>query len=164
MAEVATEAGVVRSTVYRYYPSRQDLLLALILAHVDRATAELVRGLPAPQNAAASIPDMVLLPVESVDTDPLYTAMFDQRSGELGDILERGTDQVAEVVERHIGPLLERWQTSGQVHADLDHRELLQWIQSVSRFLLAPLWRGRPASDKRRFVEQYVIRALVLDD
>ena len=35
MAEVAEEAGVSRSTVYRYFPNRDEVLLGLMLARVD---------------------------------------------------------------------------------------------------------------------------------
>lgn len=162
MAEVGREAGVVRSTVYRYFPSRDDLLLALILHRADTLVGLLVEHLPNPTDAANTIPDMVILPVEAVDADPLYRAMFDPESADLTPVLETGADAVAEVIERHVGPLFESWQASGQVHADLDRREVLQWIQSVSRFLLTPLWRARSAQDKRRFVDQFVVRALVI--
>jgi len=37
MGEVADEAGVSRSTVYRYFPGRDDVLLGLMLMRVDRA-------------------------------------------------------------------------------------------------------------------------------
>ena len=45
MAEVADEAGVVRSTVYRYFPTRDELLLGLVLMRIDAALARLVRSL-----------------------------------------------------------------------------------------------------------------------
>jgi AcrR family transcriptional regulator len=37
MAEVADEAGVARSTVYRYFRTRDDLILDLLLSRMDSA-------------------------------------------------------------------------------------------------------------------------------
>src|SRR5947209_19530518 len=45
MAEVADEAGVSRSTLYRYFRNRDDVLLHLLLARVDTALGELVGAL-----------------------------------------------------------------------------------------------------------------------
>lgn len=56
MGEVADEAGVSRSTVYRYFPGRDDVLLGLMLARIDTALGELVRSLPAPDDPVRSVP------------------------------------------------------------------------------------------------------------
>ena len=76
MAEVADDAGLVRSTVYRYFPTRDDLLLGLILMRIDAALARLVRSLRRPDDPRRCIPRMVLVPVDSVDGDPLNEALF----------------------------------------------------------------------------------------
>ena len=63
MAEVAEEAGVVRSTVYRYFASRDDLLLALLLLRIDNALADHVGALRHPEDAVGSIqPNWCWLP------------------------------------------------------------------------------------------------------
>ena len=64
MAEVAQEAGVVRSTVYRYFPGREDLVLGLVLMRIDAALAALVRSLRNPGDATKCLPKMVLGPAD----------------------------------------------------------------------------------------------------
>ena len=112
MGEVADEAGVSRSTVYRYFPGRDDVLLGLMLMRVDTA-------------------------------------------------LEKGSEPIVELLLRHYEPLLNRWKRAGRLHDDLDCRSIVQWLHTATLFLLAPSWRYRPAADKREFVEQFVVRALV---
>ena len=90
MAQVSDEAGVSRSTLYRYFPSRDDLLLGLMLRRIDSALDALVRALPNPDDPVASLPQMVLVPVESVGGNPLNEALFAQGSSAVATALELG--------------------------------------------------------------------------
>ncbi|HNM84345.1 MAG TPA: helix-turn-helix domain-containing protein [Mycobacterium sp.] len=161
MAEVAEEAGVVRSTLYRYFANRDELLLGLLIMRTDIAIAALVSSLWQPEDAAQSIPELILGPVNLVQGNPLNEALFAPESTASTSALESGAESVIDVLLRHFGPLLQNWQTSGQLHADLDQRETVRWMQSAWLYLLSPAWRPRSAEDKRRFVEQYLVRALV---
>jgi TetR/AcrR family transcriptional regulator len=161
MAEVAEEAGVVRSTVYRYFPARDDLVLGLVLLRVDAALAKLVRSLRFPLDATRCIPRMVLVPVASVSGNPLNEALFASESVALSTVLELGSEQIVDVIVAHYGPLFERWQADGDMYPDLDRREVARWIHTAALFLLSPPWRPRSEAAKRKFVDQFVVRALV---
>jgi TetR/AcrR family transcriptional regulator len=161
MGEVADEAGVSRSTVYRYFPGRDDVLLGLILMRVDHALGDLVRSLPAPDDPVRSVPEMLLARVESVDGNPLNEALFAAESTAVAAALEKGSEPIVELLLRHYEPLLNRWKLAGRLYDDLDPRSIVQWLHTTILFLLAPSWRYRPAADKREFVERFVVRALV---
>jgi AcrR family transcriptional regulator len=161
MAEVADEAGVSRSTLYRYFPSRDEVLLGLMLARVDAALDELVRSLRHPDDPARSLPEMILARVESVEGDPLNEALFAAESTAVATALEMGSQPIVELLLRHYGPLLQRWKLAGRLYEDLDPGWVVQWLNTTTLFLLAPSWRHRSAPDKRRFVEQFLVRALV---
>jgi AcrR family transcriptional regulator len=161
MAEVADEAGVSRSTLYRYFASRDELLLGLMLMRVDSALDELVRSLPNPDDPVRSLPQMVLARVESVEGSPLNEALFAAESTAVATALELGSQPIVELLLRHYGPLLHRWKLAGLLYEDLDPGWVVQWLNTTTLFLLAPSWRHRSATDKRRFVEQFLVRALV---
>ncbi len=164
MAEVSDEAGVSRSTLYRYFPGRDDLLLGLILGRIDHALANLVAGLRHPGSPERCLPEMVLVPVFSVDqtpVDPVNQALFAGGSSALATVLELGSEPIAEVLLRHYGPLLERWRRAGRLHDDIDDRSLVEWLHTTTLFLLGPSWRHRTPADKRRFVDRFLVRALV---
>jgi TetR/AcrR family transcriptional regulator len=161
MAEVADEAGVSRSTVYRYFPNRDEVLLGLMLARVDAALGELVGSLRDPDDPVRSLPEMVLARVESVNGNALNEALFAAESTSVPVALEMGSEPMVELLLKHYEPLLRRWKRAGRLHADLDHRSIVQWLTATTLFLLAPSWRHRSAADKREFVEQFLVRALV---
>ncbi|HEY9263438.1 MAG TPA: TetR/AcrR family transcriptional regulator [Mycobacterium sp.] len=162
MAEVADEAGVVRSTVYRYYPTRDELLLGVVLRRIETAVARWVSGLTDPRDAAGSIRALVLKPVAAVDDgDAVNQALYASESTALIPVLELGADAVADIMADHVGPLFRQWKAEGQIHEDLTLRETVQWMSAATSFLLTTNWRHRPAAAKRRFVDRYLIRALV---
>lgn len=161
MAEVADEAGVSRSTVYRYFASRDEVLLGLMLARVDVALDKLVLSLRHPDDPVRSLPEMVLAQVESVDGDPLNEALFDAESTAVTTALEAGSQPIADLLLRHYGPLLQQWKVAGRVYDDLDPGWVVQWLNATTLFLLTPAWRQQSARDKRRFVDQFLVRALV---
>ena len=161
MAEVADEAGVSRSTVYRYFPGRDDLLLGLMLTRIDTALGDLVRGLRHPDDPMRSLPEMVMVPVVSVEGNPLNEALFAGGSAAVATALEMGSEPIVELLLHHYEPLLQRWQHAGRLHDDLDYRAIVEWLNATTLFLLTPSWRHRPTADKRQFVEQFLVRALV---
>jgi TetR/AcrR family transcriptional regulator len=161
MAEVADEAGVSRSTLYRYFSNRDEVLLGLMLARVDTALGDLVRSLRHPDDPVRSLPEIVLARVESVEGNPLNEALFAAESTAVPTALEMGSEPIVKVLLAHYEPLLQRWKQAGRLYADLDPRSIVEWIHTTTLFLLAPSWRHRSAPDKRKFVEQFLVRALV---
>jgi TetR/AcrR family transcriptional regulator len=161
MSEVAHEADMVRSTVYRYFPTRDDVLLGLVLRRVDAALARLVRGLRHPEDPCRCIPRMVLEPAQSVDGHELNEALFASESTALTTALALGSEQLVDVVVGHYDDLFARWQADGTMYPDLDRREVARWIHTAVLHLLSPSWRHQSRAAKRRFVDQFVVRALV---
>jgi TetR/AcrR family transcriptional regulator len=162
MGEVAEEAGVARSTLYRYFQKRDDLIIGLFLARIDAALEKVVARLDDPGDAARCIPELVLGPNSFIAGSPVNEALFSSGSRDMVVALELGSEPLIDASCRHFGPLLERWQAAGQIHADLDLRDTVRWIGLVTLTLLATPWRERPIAAKREFLDRYLVRALVV--
>jgi AcrR family transcriptional regulator len=161
MAQVADEAGVARSTVYRYFATRDEVVLALLLSRLDGALTDVVRSLPRPDDAGHSLMEVVLRTIGLVEGNPLNEALFSADSHPFVAALELSSEPVLEATFRHVGPLLVRWQAEGQLQPDLDLRETVRWTIAVGLMLLGPPWRARPLEARRTAVEHYFVRALL---
>jgi TetR/AcrR family transcriptional regulator len=161
MGEVAEVAGVVRSTLYRYFPTRAELIVGLFLSKIDAALAAVVAGLSDPTSAAESLPALVLDPLGFIQGSPVNEALFSAESRDLVASWELGSEPLFDAVYLHYGPLLERWQSDGQLHPDVDLRDVVRWIETLQLALLHPPWRGRSRDDQRSVLEQFLVRALV---
>ena len=163
MDEVADEAGVSRATVYRYYRNREDLILGVLLSRLDKAMDLVVRSLEEPDNAARSIPALILVSIGLVYGDAVNEALFSPDSRPLVTAVGMSADAIADGVYRHVEPLLRRWQADGQLSPDLDLRMTARWLNTVSVTLMAPPWLEMPVEEKREFLDRYVVRALASD-
>jgi AcrR family transcriptional regulator len=161
MGEVATEAAVARSTLYRYFPTRGELIVGLFLDRIDAAMEAVVAALPEPGRAAPSLPDLVLRPLAFIEGNPLNEALFSSESRALVASWELGSEALFEAVYRHFGPLLERWQADGQLHDDLDLGEVVRWIETLQLSLLGEPWRQRSLEEQRKLLARFLVRAVV---
>jgi AcrR family transcriptional regulator len=163
MDEVADEAGVSRATVYRYYRTREDLLLGVILSRLDEAMTHVVRSLEEPGNAARSIPELILVSTGLTEGGTVSEALFSPDSRPLVTSVEASALPILEGAFRHVAPLLEQWQADGQLAADLDIWTTARWLYLISVMLTSPPWPDMPLADKRAFLDRYVVRALLAD-
>jgi TetR/AcrR family transcriptional regulator len=152
---------VSRSTVYRYFRSREDLILGVLLSRVDAAMERIVRSLPQPGDAQRSIVDLIMKSIGLVYGDEVNEALFSPQSRPIVTAVELSAEAIVDAIDRHLHPLLERWQSEKQLHADLDLRETVRWMNAVALVLLTPPWLERSRRQKREFLDRYLIRALV---
>ena len=163
MADVAAEAGVSRSTVYRYYSSRNDLVLELVMTRTDAALARIVAALASSDDARLTLPELILAPLRLVDGNPLNEALFSAESRSLMvNSLGLESERPVDAAYKYFGPMFERWQADGQIHADLDLRETVRWLNAVSLLLLTPPWSQMTSDERAEFIERYFVRAIVV--
>jgi AcrR family transcriptional regulator len=161
MGDVADEAGVTRSTLYRYFPSRIELVTALLLSRAEGFVAASVASLPDADSARKSLSAMILHPIERARNSALSIALFAPESQGLAVSVEMESDAVFEIAMRHYGTVLRLWQESGQLHSDLEIATIVRWISALALVLLSSPWRDMTTEERRNFVDTYVARALL---
>jgi AcrR family transcriptional regulator len=76
MGEVALAAGVARSTLYRYFPSRDDLLVATIKQEMGAMNVAIQDKLQDYSDPADMIVEGLVLAIREVPGQPLLRAVF----------------------------------------------------------------------------------------
>ena len=106
MGDVAAAAGVVRRTVYGYFPSRSDLVVALARRAVSEIAAVLADDAPVGKAADVAWADFIarLWPLTH-----RYRVLVVLRRGEFGE----GIHALLGEVERSLADLVRRGQDSG---------------------------------------------------
>jgi TetR/AcrR family transcriptional regulator len=76
MKEVADRAGVARSTVYRYFPGRDDLLVATIKGEMEMLNTRLRKRLEKYHQPADQMVEGMIVAIKEVPKRPLLRAVF----------------------------------------------------------------------------------------
>jgi AcrR family transcriptional regulator len=137
MNQVAQRAGVGPGTLYRNYPTREALVLAVYQLDVD----QLVESVP---GLLAALPPLEALRRWTTD---LVNAM--RRKHGLGDALSPGahrsiTEQTYGPVIAAITQLLDAGKRDGTIRADADPRDFLQLTGALWRAASGPEDRSHP--------------------
>ena len=76
MKDVAIYAGVARSTVYRYFPGRDDLLVATIKGEMEQLRTHIRKRLAEYSDPADQMVEGLILAVKEIPQRPLLQAVF----------------------------------------------------------------------------------------
>jgi AcrR family transcriptional regulator len=156
MDDVASEVGLSRPSVYRYFADRDDLLIELITRH---ARALLVRARKS-VSRQSSLPDQivetVLYTAEHARRDPLTRHCVDPDGTSLGRrMIASGTTEIirAEMWD----PMLDAAVANNELPAGLPRSDIHLWLGNVTKMVMRGLEDGdgdvrRYRSILRRFV------------
>lgn len=139
MKEVAASAGVARSTLYRYFPSRDDLLVATIKDEMRSLNDLLQRQLASYDNPADIIVEGLILSIKEIPRRPLLQAVFvseqDSRARRViwsSDVIVRFGE---EIMDHVIGPA----QEAGLLQDAVGPEILVEWVyRLLLSFLTLP--------------------------
>ncbi len=140
--DIAKRAGVGIGTVYRHFPTKEALLEAIVLAHLQPLVAEGRALLAADEPGAALFGFMSLL----VDEASRFKGLFDEAASAGVDLKAR-TASVHQDLTDVLGDLLERAQAGGDVRADVSAQDLLLMVGGVC---MASAQFGGEASQRER--------------
>ncbi len=126
MRTVAERAGVALGTLYRYFPSKMDLVVAVVTEELDLLESSIERRPPAAPTAAGRAVDVLMRATRGLMREP-----------ELADALVRSLimAEVKTELGQRITDLL--WRVSGEAHEGEPDRDAPAYVLAGS---LASVW------------------------
>ena len=158
LADVAAALGVIRQTVYRYFPTAEALMRAVAIASVDdfldRLTAH-VRGIHDPADA---LTEGTLYTLDAVTRSPQLGAMLSSANPH-NHSRELTSAEAQEFGRRMIDRFDVDWALHGYDEASL--RELVEFnLRVMLSFFLAPNDPSRSPDELRRFLRRWLGEAV----
>lgn len=159
IADVAASLGVIRQTVYRYFPTADSLMHAAALASVDGffdRLAEAVRGITDPAEAMA---EGVVFTLEEVTRTPhlgilLSEPYLHSHSGNLA------SDEAQTFGMRMLTRFDVDWDKYG--YDESAQRELVEFtLRVMMSFFVAPNEPSRSREELRRFIRRWLGGAIL---
>lgn len=134
--EIAKQAGVGAGTLYRNFPTREELLKAVYHTEMEKLTA-------AAQKLAGTLPPVealrawLLLLVDAVAAKQLIAPALNALFGDYKKVFEASHAQLHEALRA----LVERAVQSGDIRKDLDPMDLVWAVVGVSNVASSPDWQ-----------------------
>jgi len=133
--DVAKQAGVGPGTLYRHFPSREELLLAVYRTEAEKLAA-------AEQHFAMDLPPVealrawMLLFVDHIATKRIIAPALNALLGDPKEIFEASHAQIWDAVRSLVKGAIK----SGDIRDDLDPLDLLRALIGVANIATSPDW------------------------
>jgi AcrR family transcriptional regulator len=150
LEEIAKQAGVGPGTLYRHFPTREELLVAVYQSEMEKLAA-------AERTLADTLPPVealrawLLLFVDAVETKQIIAPVLNTLVGDPKKVFEASYAQIHEAIRA----LVKRAIKSGDIRKDLDPIDLLRALVGVANVAASPDWQ----QSARRLVEILILGA-----
>ena len=134
--DIAKQAGVGPGTLYRHFPSREELLKAVYQSRVEKlaeAGQEFAETLPPVEALRA----WMMLFVDYIDEKRIIAPVLSALLGDPKQVFEASYTQIWEAIRA----LVKRAVESGDIREDLDPIDLLRALVGVASVATTPDWR-----------------------
>jgi AcrR family transcriptional regulator len=136
LEEIAKRAGVGPGTLYRHFPTREELLVAVYRSEMEKlAAAE--RTFADTMPPAEALRAWLLLFVDAVETKQIIAPVLNALVGDPKKVFEASYAQMHEALRA----LVKRAIQSGDIRNDLDPIDLLRAIVGVANVSASPDWQ-----------------------
>src|SRR6201988_520713 len=150
LEDIAKKAGVGPGTLYRHFPTREELLVAVYRSEMEKLAA-------AERTFADTLPPVealrawLLLFVDAVGTKQIIAPVLNTLIGDPKKVFESSYAQMHEALRE----LVKRAIKSGDIRKDLDPIDLLRALVGVAIVATSPDWQ----QSARRLVEILILGA-----
>ena len=150
LEEIAKKAGVGPGTLYRHFPTREELLVAVYQSEMEKLAA-------AERTLADTLPPVealrawLLLFVDAVETKQIIAPVLNTLVGDPKKVFEASYAQMHGALRA----LVKRAIKSGDIRKDLDPIDLLRALVGVANVATSPDWQ----QSARRLVEILILGA-----
>ena len=134
--DIASEAGVGPGTLYRHFPTREELLQAVYRSEMEKLAA-------AERRFAQSMPPIealrawLLLFVDAIETKQIIAPVLNTLIGDPKKVFAASYAQTHEALRA----LVKRAIKSGDIRSDLDSMDLLRALVGVANVATSPDWQ-----------------------
>lgn len=154
MELVAQQADIARSTLYRHFATRDELLIALIEREARRIAQAIQKNLNEELEPGEYIIEGMVLAVEAISKNALFHYIF--RSGEINaSRLIFISDKITNVGLEIMLPIVNK---ADLPDLDMDFEDLMEWIlRMLISFVSVPSPRIKTSSDLRKLLQKTML-------
>ncbi|MDX1735233.1 MAG: helix-turn-helix domain-containing protein [Halioglobus sp.] len=139
MKEVAAEAGIARSTLYRYFPGRAELLVATVKGEMLETNTHIRRKLSRYTDPADQLVEGLILALREIPRRPLLQAVFASDEDSRARRVIWSSDVIVSFGEELMEHVIEPAAGAGLLQDAVPPEVLVEWVyRLLLSFLTLP--------------------------
>lgn len=163
LEDIATEAGVSRATVYRYFEGgRDEIILGVVLREGREFLASLSRRVQREQTLEDAIVEGVMYTVAAVRKNDHLALLFAPEVAGHTTSIAGASAALFELTQDFLRPIFEQAGTSGQLRDGIYSEDAAEFVLRMILSLLSVAGpRKRSQAKEREFLRRYCAGAIV---
>ncbi|MFM8860849.1 MAG: TetR/AcrR family transcriptional regulator [Acidimicrobiia bacterium] len=164
MEDIANEAGIARTILYRHFAGKDELLRAVIVRHIDGRAAKLHSSIPRKGPAGPLILQALLSGITEPSTDHVSESVLGVEIVHDTALLVATSPDVADAMHRYWKPFLEHAEARGELRPGVTISEAVRWLTMLVFYFLT-LPEISPTGDQlERYLRTFVVNAIIAVD
>lgn len=161
--DIASDAGISRGSVYRYFANKEDVLRYVSAGEISRVNQEIRKRLPKAQDYQELLTEALLL-ATVVGRDNKYVRMFVESIEYASKSADPSTQEYVET-SAVWAPLIESAMAKGEFADDLSKRDVASWLILSETLLFIKADSASFTEDElREFIRRFVVMPLFNKD
>jgi AcrR family transcriptional regulator len=162
MADVASQAQVTRTTLYRYFKNREAVVAGVMLRETQYFRERILEATRGIDDVGEFIVEGILFCLREAPNRPLHIYLFGGEASSLMGRLFLTSEQLFEIGIELLQPLFEPAQDKGLLREGIELPTLLEWTSRITiSYLTAPSSRIRDEEEMRQILRRLLLPALM---
>lgn len=162
MDDVAKMAGMARSTLYRHFKDRDELILAVVEREAIQMGFDIQQQVKDIQDFGDFIVEGMLLAGEAIQKNSVLNKMFNPDSVAISNRLVLVTNKLTNIGIDVLNPMIAPAQKAGVLKEDLSTELVMDWVLRIQISLLTiPSEITKTKKQKRVFLQKMLLPALL---
>ena len=163
MEHIAREAKVSRTTIYRYFESRDDVLIGVVLRSLRELMELISQRVASAPTFAEFIVETIASTVDHVPHLPLFKIMMKEATAVVSRV-HVGNEEIFALAAMHFKARFDKAAEAGELRSGIEFEQFMEWIIHMgSTFVLVPSARC-DAKGIRQMLWRYLVRAIVEEE
>lgn len=164
VVDVAREAKVTRTTLYRYFESREAIVVGVMLRETHYFRERLLEALSGIDDVGEFIVEGILFCLREAPKRPLHIYLSGGEASNLMGRLFLSSEQLFEIGIELLQPLFEPAREKGLLRDGIELSTLLEWASRITlSYLTTPSSRVADEAEMRQLLRRLLLPAVMAD-
>jgi len=163
MSDIITESALARTTVYRHFPIKDDIISQLVLRDIDYLIQYLDTIRAAHDDIETQLLEILNFTINEIGKRPVLTELYSQDPVRLNK-LGLSNEIVLAYTHKSIKPTYELIKAAGRLRGGVTLEDFSDWCGRITMsFVLTPYRHQGNRKRMRRYIKNFVVPALLSD-